>query len=254
MTTPPSGQPYGPQPDPYGQQGGYPQQPTGYPQQGGYAQPPYGQPQYGQPQYGQPPYGQPQYGQPPYGQPPGYGPQQPGGFGGPPPPKRNKTGLWAGLAVGAVAVIAFLVTGLLAPGFLLPEDDAQQQADAPPPTAPSAPPNVGSQSPSTGGSDAQGSPATLAQEFVTALNSANSNKMLGMVCQKYRDDFSGLVTAVDAGKLQVTLTGAAETRGNKAVFDIAGTLQGKDASGNLVLSTGNTSSYCVAGLHFRPNQ
>ena len=116
MTYPPQ-QPYGGQPDPYGQQPasgapygqpqqpGYPQQPAsgapyGQPASGApYGQPdpyaqssgaPYGQPAYGQPQqqpaydpnaaYGQQPgYGQPAYGQPAYGQPGGYGVVQPPG-------------------------------------------------------------------------------------------------------------------------------------------------------------------------------
>lgn len=115
MTYPPQ-QPYGGQPDPYGQQPasgapygqpqqpGYPQQPAsgapyGQPASGApYGQPdpyaqssgaPYGQPAYGQPQqqpaydpnaaYGQQPaYGQPAYGQPAYGQ-PGFGMVQPPG-------------------------------------------------------------------------------------------------------------------------------------------------------------------------------
>jgi hypothetical protein len=124
MTYPPQpGQPYGP-PDPYGQGGGYPQS-------GGFPQQPYqGQQQY-PPMY--PP--QPQYpGQGQYPPPP----QQPfPGFGGPPEkPKKRRTGLWAGIAVVIVLLIAFGVTGFLAPGFLLgkaaqnSDATAQQLADA----------------------------------------------------------------------------------------------------------------------------
>jgi hypothetical protein len=132
MTYPPQpGQPYGQQPDPYG----------GYPQSGGFQQPsPWqqpGQPQAGQPQSGQqypnPPYGgqQAQYPQQPSQQPqyPGQFPSQfpgqqyPGysqGFGGPPaPPRKSKKGLWAGISAVVVLLIAFGVTGFLAPGFLV---------------------------------------------------------------------------------------------------------------------------------------
>lgn len=131
MTYPPQpGQPdYGQQPDPYGQQpGGYGQQ------QGGYGQPGYpqsgsvpGTPGYGQPQ--QPGYTQPypgfdpssggQYppggGQFPPGQyPPGmYGAPPPGGGGG-------KKGLWIGISVAVVVILAALgITGFWKPGFFL---------------------------------------------------------------------------------------------------------------------------------------
>ncbi|WP_143827490.1 hypothetical protein [Saccharomonospora viridis] len=93
-------------------------------------------PQPGQPPYDQQPGGQ--YGVPPsggfpqqsggqYPAIPGYpqgqyphGPQ--GGFG-PQPPKKSKTGLWVGLGIGAVAVVVFVITAFVAPGFLLSDDD-----------------------------------------------------------------------------------------------------------------------------------
>ena len=105
MTYPPQpGQPpYGQQPgDPYGQQPG-----------GQYGTPPSGGfPQQGE-QYpgGQYPQGFPQD---PYGQQGGFGSQ---------PPKKSKTGLWIGLGIGVVAVVAFVITAFVAPGFLLSDDD-----------------------------------------------------------------------------------------------------------------------------------
>jgi hypothetical protein len=151
MTYPPQpGQPdYGQQPDPYGQQpGGYgQQQPGGHPQSGGFPQP--GAPQYGQPGYGQPGYGQPGYGQPGYTQPfPGYDPSGGGGggypptgqfpgYGAPPPGGAGKKGLWIGLTVGLVVILAALgITGFWLPGFFLggkssgPQSTAQALVDA----------------------------------------------------------------------------------------------------------------------------
>lgn len=125
MTYPPQqpGQP-GSQ-DPYGQQQPW----AGYPQQG----PPSGpQPQPGQ----QPPsYGQPQPGYAPYGQ------QQPSGYpgGGYPgagfpgaPPKKNKTGLIVGIAIGAVVLLGGGVTLLvvLLSGGDDPRAVAEQGAEA----------------------------------------------------------------------------------------------------------------------------
>ncbi|WP_020659735.1 hypothetical protein [Amycolatopsis benzoatilytica] len=118
MTYPPQ-QPggYGQQPDPYGQQPGG-QQPYGQPQQGGWNQGPAsgGFPAAGAPgqggypqqpgQFGQQPGQQGQFGQQP-GQPGQFG-QQPGGqFGGygAEPPKKKKTGLIVGIAIGAVVVL-----------------------------------------------------------------------------------------------------------------------------------------------------
>lgn len=121
--------PYGQQPpqNPYGQQ---PQNPYGQqpPAQNPYgqqpAQPPYGQtPPYGQQPRYQPPYGQQPPPQNPYaqqqqgssGQPP-YGQQQPLGAPGPFPqqgpggPKRKRTGLIIGLAVGIPLVLAASIT------------------------------------------------------------------------------------------------------------------------------------------------
>lgn len=104
MTTPPPQPPQGPYGAPQGQYGA-PQSPYGsppQPQQNPYAQ---------QPVPGQPPYGYPQAPQT-WG---GPGPGAPG-FPGMPPPRRNRTGLIVGIAVGAVVVaggIAFGVSRLV---------------------------------------------------------------------------------------------------------------------------------------------
>jgi hypothetical protein len=119
MTYPPQpGQPYGQQPDPYGQ-GGYPQS-GGFPPPGGQQQPA----QYPNQPYPNQPYPGQQYPQYPQQQ------QYPGhqqypaydqSFGGPPAPpkKKSKTGLWIGIVVVVVLLIAFGVTGFFVPGFLV---------------------------------------------------------------------------------------------------------------------------------------
>jgi hypothetical protein len=142
MTYPPQpGQPYGQQPDPYGQ-GGYPQS-GGFPQSGGQQQPaqypnqPYpNQPYQGQQYPGQqyPQYPQQQHQYPGQQQYPAYDQS----FGGPPAPpkKKSKTGLWIGIVVVVVLLIAFGVTGFFVPGFLVknsaagPDATAQALADA----------------------------------------------------------------------------------------------------------------------------
>jgi hypothetical protein len=112
-------QPYGQQPDPYGQgqqqpgqYGGY-QQPTptgGYPQQGG--------PQQGGQYGGYDP--TQQYQQPQYGGYPGGG-QYGGGYGG--PPEKKNTGMIVAIVAIVVLVLGGLgITGFVAPGFFLSDD------------------------------------------------------------------------------------------------------------------------------------
>lgn len=129
-------QPYGGGPAPGTPSGGMPAQ-GGYPQHGQQQpQAPYGgygqqQPQPTQ-QYGQPnPYGQPQ--QSPYGQPPsGEFPspyQHP--YGQQPPPKKGNAWIWVGAVVVVLVVAAFLVLGLVTPGFLMKKvfDQSALQGD-----------------------------------------------------------------------------------------------------------------------------
>lgn len=161
MTYPPQPGPYGQQPDPYWQQGGYPQS-GGFPQQGGgqYGQqPPYGQ----QPGYGQYPQGgyQQQFGQ--QGMPGGY----PGGPGGQ-PPKKGKTGLWVGLSAGAVVVIAFLITGLLAPGFLLGDDEDGESGG--------------------GGTANANDPKNVAQQIVNGINAHDRAALQALKCANADED------------------------------------------------------------------
>ncbi|MDI5979572.1 Twin-arginine translocation protein TatA [Amycolatopsis magusensis] len=207
MTYPPQpGQPYGEQPDPYGQ-GGYGQ--PGQPQSGGFPQ--QGQP-YGQQQPGYDPYGQQQ--QQPYGQQPQYGQQQPGydqygqtqqyqgypqggdGFGGP-PPKKSKTGLLIGLAAGLVVLIAVGITGFVAPGFFLSKDEptaaGQTSSEAPAPSSqkPSSEPSSrrpSADKPSSSSKPAPGGTGDAAVEkvirdMVDKINAADASGAMSFVCK-----------------------------------------------------------------------
>jgi flagellar basal body-associated protein FliL len=122
-------QPYGGGPTPGTPSGGMPVQ-GGYPQQPGQPQPagpPPGQPQQPYGGYGQQPQPTQQYGQPPYGQQPQYG-QPSGEFPSPyqqhpyqqqqPPKKGGGALVWILMVVVVLGVAAFLVLGLVTPGFL----------------------------------------------------------------------------------------------------------------------------------------
>lgn len=122
---PQAGQPGFPDPSGNPQSGGFPQ--SGYPQSGGFPQGGYPQnfppggysDQFGQPAPGQADY--PGFGQPGYS---GFG--QPGGFGAPPEePPKSKKGLWIGLTVAIVVILAAVgVTGFVVPGFFLAKSES----------------------------------------------------------------------------------------------------------------------------------
>lgn len=177
MTQPPQpGQPYGQQPDPYGQggqpqSGGFPQQYPGqqhpgqqypgqqypgqqYPQQGGYDQ---------TGAYGQQPYSgyeQQQY-------PPAY--QYGQGFGGPPaPPAKNKTGLLIAIAAAVVVLVAVGVTGFVAPGFFLSKDKT------------------------TAG------PQQVAQQIVDAINAKDQAALKALKCADAEPDVDQVINGVSA--------------------------------------------------------
>jgi hypothetical protein len=134
-------QPYGGGPTPGTPSGGmpaqgYPQQP-GQPQQpqqpyGGYGQQPQPTQQYGQPQYGQPQQGG--YPQPGQGYPQGqgdYNPYQNPNPYLPPEPKKGGAWIWITMVVVVLVAAAFLVLGLVTPGFLNTKvfDQASLQGD-----------------------------------------------------------------------------------------------------------------------------
>lgn len=215
MTYPPQpGQPYGQQPDPYGQggqygQGGYPQQggpyghgaypqPGGYPQQGGQ----YGQGAYPQPgAYLQPgaypqPGGYGQYGQP-YPQPPGqFGP--PGSPGGPP---KKKTGLWVGLSTGLVVILAVFGIG----GFVWPAFFLNKEADE---------------------------PEKVAQSVVDALNAKDVNKINQFKCPNVSQD----VTTINDGVSNARLGEVKTVSDNEATASITANYRGEQQTVNGTLN------------------
>ena len=183
------------QPD-YGQQpGGYGQQPGGYPQSGGFPQ--YGQqPGYGQPGYTQP---YPAYdqggggggGYPPTGQYPGYGAPPPGGGG--------KKGLWIGITVAVVVILAAVgITGFVAPGFFLSDDKV--------------------------------TPDATAASLVNALAKHDKNTLRGFVCADAEKEVSSKIDDVDdvtSAKLVNVVT-----NGNLATANVA--VSTDDGSGTAI--------------------
>ncbi|AXB46488.1 Twin-arginine translocation protein TatA [Amycolatopsis albispora] len=274
MTYPPQpGQPYGDQPDPYGQggygQGGYGQQgQPGQPQSGGFPQ--QGQP-YGQ-QPGYDPYGQQQ--QQPYGQQPGYDqygqPTQqyqgyPGGgdgFGGP-PPKKSKAGLWIGLTVGLVVLVALGITGFVAPGFFLSDDEptntagGQTTSQAPPseepskapssrkPTA-SAPSKPPTSKPGTGGSG-DAAVEKVIRDMVDKINAADASGAMSFVCDGSEGSTQSTVDELVAKKPNLQIEEVTSDTPGTVVATATGSSGGKQVHATFGagdLSTGP----CVAAV------
>ncbi|MFD2468328.1 hypothetical protein [Amycolatopsis silviterrae] len=269
---------YPPQPgqggDPYGQgwqqpgSGGVPQQPgwdpnQAQPQQGwdpnAQAQPQPGwdpnaqQQQY--PGYQQQPYGGtqqfPQQGWDQQGQYPG-GPGGPGGQ----PPKGNKTGLWIGIAVAVVVVVALGITGFVAPGFFLSKDDKgttqaqppapapSQSSDAPMPSDSSSPSTDSSEDPGSGG--ASGEAKQVIDNFLAKLNAKDAAGATALACQGTESMSKRSIDETTGGDPQLSLgkvtQGSATTSAR-----VTGSLSGKDASGTMVIMK-RGGNYCV-GLY-----
>ncbi|GAA1757373.1 hypothetical protein [Luedemannella helvata] len=118
---------------PYAQPGTYGQPPT-YGQPSAYGQPPtYGQPSGIEPTTGQPAQG---YAQSGYG---ASGYPAPGGYA--PAPKRSRTGLWVGLAIGVVVLLALCVGGAVM--LLRSGDDKTTGTGTPTAVATTRPPAAG---------------------------------------------------------------------------------------------------------------
>ncbi|WP_037354017.1 hypothetical protein [Amycolatopsis orientalis] len=271
---------YPPQPgqggDPYGQgwqqpgSGGVPQQPGWDPNQ---AQPqPGGYPNAPQPawdpnaqQQGWDPNAQQQY--PGYPQQPYGGTQQfpqqgwdqgqyPGGPGGE-PPKSNKTGLWIGIAVAVVVLVALGITGFVAPGFFLSKDDKSTSQAQPPAPAPSqsseAPLPSDSSSPSTDSSDApdsggsgSGEARQFINDFLAKLNAKDAAGATAMACQGTESMSKKSIDETTSGDPQLTLGKVTEGSATTSAR-LSGTLSGKDASGTMVVMN-RGGGYCV-GLY-----
>ncbi len=223
----------------------YPSQPPGqspYGQQYGSGMPQSGQFQGGSPHSGQ----HPQYGypQPPHG--------QPGGFG--PPPKKNRTGLIVGVSTAAVALVAFLVTGLVAPGFLLDDEESPSDDDtvaAGAPSEPSGPSSAMAPTQAMPGSDTD--PMSLLTNFLEAVNTGDSTTAMEMVCEEVRSKVQKEVDTVIAGSGQFSSAGELQERpaqGGKAyLLGLEGTSNGRPMTGLLVAAQfDDPARICVAGF------
>ncbi|MTD58055.1 hypothetical protein [Amycolatopsis pithecellobii] len=226
MTYPPQpGQPdYGQQPDPYGQQpGGYGPPPGGYPQSGGVPEQGYPPPGYGQQPYGQQGYTQPYpaYDQSGGGQyPPGQYPpgQYPPGMYGAPPPGGSRKGLWIGLIVAIVVILAALgITGFWKPGFFL------------------------------SGSSGSG-PDAVAQSIVTGLNKHDKPALKALVCGNADKDVTRAIDNVD--DVSSAKLSNVQTSGTKATVTVAVTASDTDgiATGGLEQQNGK---WCWHDLSLR---
>ncbi|UMP03130.1 Twin-arginine translocation protein TatA [Amycolatopsis sp. EV170708-02-1] len=258
MTYPPQpGQPYGQ--DPQGQQ----------PQQGGWdPNQQYGQPQqYGQQQgwdptqqYQQQPqqgwdqtqqYQQPQQGWDPNQQ--GY--QQ--GFGGPPaPPPKSKTGLIIGIVIGVVVLVAFGVTGFVAPGFLLSKDEPvaappSSSAEPAPTSAPKSSPKSSTtrtpRSTESGGSssgDPQG--VKVIQDFLAKISSGDRPGAIALACENRR---ASMGSVLDVFLPPGSTAEVKRTQGttNLVMAEITGTVEGQDAKGTMFAQS-QSGAWCVSSL------
>lgn len=228
----PSGPHYG-QPGPGYSHGGYPQTggapahgtQYGYPapQQGAYH--PAGH-------FGQQPYAQQQYLQQGYG--------QPGRFGAS-PPRKSKTGLIAGLAIGGVAIVAmgiFLVTGFLVPGFLL--NNNQDAAS----DAPSVPVGLDT-------SDA----VVVKDAFLKSINSGNGDIAFALLCEKRTKLERELIHNLIDTNTRIA-SRRNEWRNPYSRFILTGTVNGKSViysddpnkRSYLALNNYNGTGFCVTGF------
>lgn len=183
MSYPPqSGQPYGQ--NPQGQSPGEYPPSGGFPQQGG--------------QYGYPPQGQ-------YSGPGPGGQYPPGGQ------PSKKTGLWIGLSAVVVAVVAFVITAFVAPGFLLGDDDDKDD-------------DKGTASGNTGDSENSDAKA-VAQYLVDAANSNDAATLTQLACADADSDIADLID--DIGALdQLQATGPVQEMGDQAQFPVIAVVQG----------------------------
>lgn len=273
MTYPPQpGQPYGQ--DPQGQQ------PGGNPQQGGWDQTQqYGQQQGWDPnqqyQQQQPQQGwdqtqqypqQPQQGAwDPNAQQQGWDPNNPGyqqGYGGPPaPPSKSKTGLIIGIVIGVVVLIAFGVTGFVAPGFLLGKDEGNTAAPPPASSSSKAPSSAPKSSPkssapkssprsteSGGSSGADGNPKGIQvlKDFFAKVSAGDKPGALSLVCEDVKATMGDSIDIMAPAPAQLQITATTGIGDGFVSGDLEGTVKGKKVSGTGISSDDNPDkSFCV---------
>ena len=186
-----------------------------------------------------PPQQGPSPGQPPHGYP--YNQQYggyfyPGGAGGPQPPKDSKLGLWISVAVGILAVSAFLVTGLIAPGFLLGDDDNKRVRLAGPPSSGPADPRPEHTTDQASPPRSSGAAVPhfdsvdeLFGKFVAALNSGDAAAATSMLCPEVLDLTRETTTKIARADSDLRI-GEVESRGE---VQLVGIVDGEGAGVSL---------------------
>jgi hypothetical protein len=221
------------------------------------------------PQSGQPPYGQQPNG--PYGTPsPGGFPQQgnqyphpqalygqQGGFN-PQEPRKSKTGLIVGVSTAAVVLVAFLITGLVAPGFLLDADEstndekaAAAESSTNTPTNPAGSGAVTSSDQTTPTSATD--PVSVATNFLETVNAGDAAAAMELVCEQARSKTQPQVDIAVAGSARYSPVGELlekQLQGGKAyAVEPTGTLNGAPVVGFLTLLKFDSSdNICVAAF------
>ncbi|GAA1969325.1 hypothetical protein [Amycolatopsis minnesotensis] len=201
-----------------GNWGGYPGQPQGYPQGPGY---------------------------------PGHGYPRGG------PPKKSRTGLWAGLAAGVVVLVVLAITGFVAPGFFLGKDSGTGQAgpETPPPAPPSEStsdtPTTAPSRPSSGASaESLEKAVALTRQFVDKLN-ANDTKGAGaMKCPDSGTILEGLIVLSIEPPTSLTV-GSATSGARRIQVQVSGTTMGKQTSGTVTVQDSPGAPQCIRMLTIR---
>ncbi len=137
--------------------------------------------------------------------------------------KKSKTGLWVGLGIGVVTVVAFVITAFVAPGFLLSDDEENSASDnggnggddsmsgAPSmpanPSMPADPPmpaDPGSVD-GTGAGGVKEASEALLQEIVGLVNAGDTNGLRQSLCVGDESEMEDYEEAIANGE-QFTLT------------------------------------------------
>lgn len=162
-------------------------------------------------------------------------------------PPKSKTGLWVGLGIGAVALLAIgalLFTGFVAPGFFL--SDPEDVAHASPSTSTEAPT---SSAPPTTATGTPGAAMTIAQDFVDKLNGGDKDGSLALSC--YRDLMESTVTRAITDQAIVKIKSTTPSTATFLSLDLEGDRGGRPGTGSLsVMSRDNGTSWCVMSLLF----
>lgn len=183
---------------------------------------------------------------------PGHGYPQGPGYSQGPPPKKSRTGLWAGLAVGAVVLVALAITGFVAPGFFLGKDSGGAQAGpvAPPPAAPSTSDTPSAAPPSSSDGESLEKAVALAKQFVDRLN-ANDTKGAGaMKCPNSGTILEGVILL--SIEPPTSLTVGSATGGRLRIeVEVSGTTKGKQVSGTVSVQDRPGTPQCIRLISVR---